>query len=1850
MALATAVALAQPAAAAGTAPTPADDSYSIVDKDAFDVLANDSDPDVQLLTVSAFSQPSHGGVTCLANGACTYTASSGYVGPDSFTYTARDPQLNTATATVTIDVTGAPATTNPPTPVPDELVTKANQQVTTNVLSNDQHGANASVSLPSTTTNHGTVSCTSAGSCTYTPTTDFVGYDGFNYDVTDDLGTSHGTALVTVVSASAGYTQVAAGRPANAASGTSIVQGDNAAWSVGAKVTPVNLPQQWAAANLPPATTVTLTGAHTLADASTTTTAPGWNAANGASSRTFTPTSSALLGEATTNPLPPPLPPISQGTGGDGHVPIPVGTKVFAFYHHSVPTSVTCIDRTTGALCPGYPHQLNVNSSDTIGPGAVVGSKIYVHVSTAAFYAQAAPVALYCWDTSTDSTCGLVIVDRLLNQTSVLGGSAPRLISGKMYLVSDGGLAYCADPSTGAACGGSWPVADGFDGTQFGYSYDAVAHGTRLFVSSSAQDNTGYPTTCIDTATAALCSGWSPPKSLHSPDLVNHYSTSGVADGVCSVDPDHGECILDATPATTSTTGGWPVSELYYSISAEAETGTKTLFAIGLSGNGMGCWNWVTNALCTGGHYVDGVIDTDNSANSLPSAYGAAYDGACAIGLGDPGQVFTVDPAGFTPCTTLSAGSIRRIVDLRNQRCDGGVGAATWTDLKVVESNLTAGQDFNSLTVTVSDATTNEVLATQEMVGSNGTIDLSSISAATHPSLAIDASADTAGNAAWADGDPPRLILEWHADPAQGCFQTTTVPDCSVTTAQSIGITSTPTTGTPATASLTLNPRNDCKTLSVTKNGTGAGTVTSNPTGINCGATCSFAWISGTSVTLTAAATAGSVFAGWSGGGCSGTGTCVVNLTATTSVTATFTAQSTITVSKNGSGSGTVTSNPAGINCGATCSAQYGNGTSVVLTAAASAGSVFTGWSGAGCSGTGTCTITVSADATVTATFALLRTLTVTKSGSGSGSVSSSPAGISCGATCTAQYADGTSVTLTANPTGNSTFGGWSGGGCSGTGTCIVAMSADTTVTATFNVPNQPTLTVSKSGAGSGTVTSSPAGINCGATCSAQFSSGTSVTLTATPAAGSTFTGWSGGGCSGTGTCTFSLTTDTTVTATFALIQRTLTVSKNGTGSGTVTSNPAGINCGATCSAQYDNGTSVTLTATGAAGSTFTGWSGGGCSGTSTCSVSMNADATVTATFTLSAQPTLTVSKSGAGGGTVTSSPAGIDCGATCTAAFASGTSVTLTASAAAGSAFTGWSGGGCSGTSTCTVSLSSDTTVTASFAVVRTLVVAKAGSGSGSVTSSPAGISCGATCSADFVDGTSVTLTPSPASGSAFLGWSGGGCSASSAICVVSLTSNTNVTATFTLLRSLTVNKTGTGSGTVTSDPPGMNCGATCHVYYVDGLTVTLTATPAAGSTFTGWSGGGCSGTSTCVLVMNGDATVTATFTSTSLITLTVLKAGGGTGTVTSSPAGIDCGATCVATYASGTVVTLSASWANDTLFEGWAGASCGRASLCTVALTAPTTITATFRAFTPQLLAGVTGTGSGVVTSAPSGIQCGDVCANTFPYGTAVTLTPGPVPGAAFAGWSGGCTGTGSCTITLTDDAAVTATFNDVTAPQLTMTGPAAYFLSGRSAAATWTVSDTGGSGLDHVEVAWTRRTVGGGTFSAWKSQPGWTALTGTSVVLGNLASGYEYCFRARGLDKAGNVGAWRSRCTRVPVDGSDLTASKGWGSKSGQAGYFDGTYSNSTTRGATLATAAAVKAKRIGLLVTTCPTCGSVAVLVGGTKVATVSLVTSAPSLHRWVILPAFATTKTGVITLRVASTGKTVRIDALGYTVV
>lgn len=395
--------------------------------------------------------------------------------------------------------------------------------------------------------------------------------------------------------------------------------------------------------------------------------------------------------------------------------------------------------------------------------------------------------------------------------------------------------------------------------------------------------------------------------------------------------------------------------------------------------------------------------------------------------------------------------------------------------------------------------------------------------------------------------------------------------------------------------------------LSVVKAGSGSGTVTSDPAGIDCGLDCEEWYEVNQKVTLTATPDPGSVFVGWDPGGgpgCPGTGTCSLSMATDKTVTAEFAKAYELSVAKTGTGSGTVLSNVPGIDCGWNCSKDYIEGTEVTLSATADPDSTFDGWSGAGCSGQETCVVTVDEAKQVEAVFSLTPdayVLDLTKSGDGSGRVSSTPAGIDCGSDCSEEFGAGKEVTLVATPDSGSFFDGWFGGGCSGTDSCLVTMDQAKKVEASFTLdpgPQSLQLNVLKAGSGEGRVTASPGDIDCGPVCSEEFVQGTKVTLTATAENGDVFVEWQGP-CEDGNPCLVTMDQSKTVTAVFedpAPANHLVTVSKNGPGSGNVDSTPGGIACGEDCGEIYSDGTQLTLQATPDFASTFEGWNGGACS------------------------------------------------------------------------------------------------------------------------------------------------------------------------------------------------------------------------------------------------------------------------------------------------------------------------------------------------------------------------------------------------------------------------------------------------------------------------------------------------------------------------------------------------------------------------------------------------------------------------------------------------------------------------------
>lgn len=145
-------------------------------------------------------------------------------------------------------------------------------------------------------------------------------------------------------------------------------------------------------------------------------------------------------------------------------------------------------------------------------------------------------------------------------------------------------------------------------------------------------------------------------------------------------------------------------------------------------------------------------------------------------------------------------------------------------------------------------------------------------------------------------------------------------------------------------------------------------------------------------------------------------------------------------------------------------------------------------------------------------------------------------------------------------------------------------------------------------------------------------------------------------------------------------------------------------------------------------------------------------------------------------------------------------------------------------------------------------------------------------------------------------------------------------------------------------------------------------------------------------------------------------------------------------------------------------------------------------------------------------------------------------------------------------------------------------------------------------------------------------------------SLARGHTYCYAVRGRDSSGRTGAWSTeRCTIAPLDQSALARSTGWTPSSAPA-YFGGSAYVTTRKGASL-TRSGAQLRRVGVLATTCPTCGAVDVYVGSTRVGRVNLARGTTTLHRKaILLPAFGQRR-GTVRLVVVTSGRAVRIDGL-----
>lgn len=351
--------------------------------------------------------------------------------------------------------------------------------------------------------------------------------------------------------------------------------------------------------------------------------------------------------------------------------------------------------------------------------------------------------------------------------------------------------------------------------------------------------------------------------------------------------------------------------------------------------------------------------------------------------------------------------------------------------------------------------------------------------------------------------------------------------------------------------------------------------------------------------------------------------------------------------------------------------------------------------------------------------------------------------------------------------------------------------------------------------------------------------------------------------------------------------------------------------------------------------------------------------------------------------------------------------------------------------------------------APLEVTVRAGTGAGAGRILSVPAGIDCtlveGAgrgTCTSRFAADSVVRLMAIPDAGSRFGAW-GAACTGAQSNCQVLLDAAREVTAGFLALRRVQVTAAGDGRGQVVGG--GLDCrvdGAevtgTCGVSAAEGERIVMRAIPSsatnteAESRFASWTGGACaSAAESCAVTLGAsDVAVAAAFHAPRWVTVELDGDGDGRiegDRVSCAGNGVASTGTCRVSVPHGTSLTLRASVAPTSRFNGWAGACvrAGESASCEVTADRAVVVRAVFAAGRELLVEAGPGDGEGRVVG-PNGLDClvrgattTGTCRVVFPGDEASLVATAPaVPRRqSFSGWEGACTGTAStCVVRLT------------------------------------------------------------------------------------------------------------------------------------------------------------------------------------------------------------------------------------------
>jgi hypothetical protein len=663
------------------------------------------------------------------------------------------------------------------------------------------------------------------------------------------------------------------------------------------------------------------------------------------------------------------------------------------------------------------------------------------------------------------------------------------------------------------------------------------------------------------------------------------------------------------------------------------------------------------------------------------------------------------------------------------------------------------------------------------------------------------------------------------------------------------------------------------------------------------------------------------------------------------------------------------------------------------------------------------------------------------------------------------------------------------------------APAATSTFTANFRVICH-LLTVNVSG--TGTVALNPASGGIAGVPANCYGPGTSVTLTANPGSGASFTSWGGDATGTTSPVTVAMSAPRTVTAAFGASSNvTLTVATVPPGL-PARIGTSGAFAPAPISAPVPANSNQTVTVNdlqvvSGTGYRFASWTGATPAGNVSATTAVgSANASATANFSTVCH-VLTVNVTPANGGTVSLNPANGGVAGFPNNCYAPGSTVTLTAAGQNNNVLSSW-GGDASGTAaSVTVTMSAPRTVSAAFGPAANVSL--------TVNTVPQGLQARIGASGAFsaapVTSSAVTASSSQpvavtdnqvlaGTGYRFANWTGATPANNVAASVAVGTSNTVATANFTAAcHVLTINVTPAGSGTVEATPASGNVAGFPNNCYAPNAVVSLRARPGAGRGFAGWSGGATGTAFTVQVTMDGPKTVTAAFGAQVQVTLAanpaVVHVWPGPGSTT-----IPGPYQTVAVEGSDTeftAVTPQMREGTGYRFTNWTpgGATTATARFRIVA---NMTLTSNFAVACHVLTVNTSPQADGTVNLTPSAPALGGgYAANCFAPGTTVTLTAIPAAGRVLQSWSGATPGAGNTvTVVMTQPRSVTANFaqQQPTAPVLSAR-TTSRTNSGTSANTLLGVANSGGAAvnlritavtiLSPSNVAWDQSAVCGG-----------------------------------------------------------------------------------------------------------------------------------------------------------------------------